>query len=214
MRAERMDSIPPSRQAHEPLFVADPRGWKFLDAAAHPFLTKSTFFEYRAAMRAIALTLLALGAAGPMSAAVAASESETLEPVHVTIYGGIGVGELIHLDVGWLVTPKWHVEWRTGNIIFNWSTGPALTYYFGSSRGPRPARRSWLMSVEARVNPELPLDLKSGGDRLGGHVGVYGGYAILRDGGLSLRALAGVILLEDEGFATGPNFRFSLGWAF
>ena len=83
---------------------------EFLDEAADPFLTKATLFEYRAAMRAVALTLLALGAAGPMSAAVAASETEASEPVHVTIYGGIGVGELIHLDVGWLVTPKWHVE--------------------------------------------------------------------------------------------------------
>ena len=52
-----------------------------------------------------------------MSAVVAASETEVQEPVRVTIYGGIGLGELIHLDLGWLVTPKWHVEWRIGNII-------------------------------------------------------------------------------------------------
>ena len=57
-------------------------------------------------MRAIALTLLALGAVGPMSAAVTASETEAQEPVHVTIYGGIGLGELIHLDVGWLVKTR------------------------------------------------------------------------------------------------------------
>ena len=42
-------------------------------------------------MRAIALTLLVLGAAGPMSAVVAASETEVQEPVRVTIYGGIGL---------------------------------------------------------------------------------------------------------------------------
>ncbi len=165
-------------------------------------------------MRATALTLLALGVAAPMPAVATASETEVQEPVHVTIYGGIGLGELIHLDLGWLATPKWHVEWRTGNIIFNWSTGPALTYYFSSSQGSRPARRSWLMSVEARVNPELPLDLKGGGERIGGHVGVYGGYAFLPDDGLSFRALAGAIVFEDEGFAAGPNFRFSWGWAF
>ena len=76
-------------------------------------------------MRATALTLLALGVAAPMPAVVTASETEVQEPVHVTIYGGIGLGELIHLDLGWLVTPRWHLEWRTGNIIFNWSTGPA-----------------------------------------------------------------------------------------
>lgn len=133
-------------------------------------------------MRAIALlTLLALGATAPMSAAVTASETAAQEPVHVTVYAGIGLGELIHLDLGWLVTPKWHMEWRTGNIIFNWSTGPALTYYFSSSQGHRRARRSWLMSGEARVNPQLPLDSKSRGERLGGHAGVYGGYVFGAD---------------------------------
>ena len=165
-------------------------------------------------MRAIALTLLALGVAAPISAAVTASETEGQEPVHVTIYGGIGLGELIHLDLGWLITPQWHVEWRTGNIVFNWSTGPALTYYVSSSQGPRPARRSWLVSGEVRVNPELPLDMKTRGERLGGHVGVYGGYIFLPDGGMSFRALAGAIVFDDEGFAAAPNFRFSLGWAF
>ena len=147
-------------------------------------------------------------------AAVTASETAAQEPVHVTVYAGIGLGELIHLDLGWLVTPKWHVEWRTGNIIFNWSTGPALTYYFSSSQGHRRARRSWLMSGEARVNPQLPLDLKSRGERLGGHAGVYGGYVFGADSGLSFRALVGAIVFDDEGLAAAPNFRFSLGWAF
>ena len=57
-------------------------------------------------MLGMALTLLALGAAAPTSAAVTASETEAQEPLHVTVYGGIGLGELIHLDVGWLITPK------------------------------------------------------------------------------------------------------------
>ena len=80
--------------------------------------------------------------------------------------------------------------------------------------GVSPSATLLALEWEARVNPELSLDLKTRGDRLGGHVGVYGGYAFLADGGLSFRALAGTILFDDEGLAAAANVRFSVGWAF
>ena len=163
-------------------------------------------------MRSASLLLLApLLIAAPVHAT-----PDAADPVHAYAAAGIGLPELLHIEAGAFVLDRLSVDARFGFVVFNALAGVGATWHFlGDAPAGRPPRHALLAEAQARLNvDEWPPVLSGGGERIGGLGGLATGYAFLADVGFLFRARAGVLLLEDDGFAAGPDFRLSVGWAF
>src|SRR5690349_11620978 len=108
------------------------------------------------------------------------------------VAGGIGLPELVHLEVGYFVLDQLSVEVRAGTPVFNPMVGVGATYALGAPREGRPPRHAALFAAQAMINPTLGgLTLVSGGERIAATVGLYAGYGFIADIGFYLRVLAG-----------------------
>ncbi len=138
------------------------------------------------------------------------------DPVHGLVAIGIGAPNLLHATAGGFVLDRLSVEARGGVWIFNALAGVGATYHaLGDDQPGRPPRHALLIDAQAQLNvDQWPPDLSGGGERIGGLVGVAGGYGLLTDGGFLLRVRAGAIFHEDAGFGAGPDFTVGAGWAF
>lgn len=137
----------------------------------------------------------------------------------VMLGAGIGMGELIHAELGVFVTPRVLVEARAGVLIFNVMTGLGVTYSFGETEGLAPPRHGWLARGEVMVNPTLDeFHIEERGETIGAIAAIYGGYAFVGSGHFYFRALAGVIIGKQQQDRypepAGPNFTVTLGSVF
>lgn len=131
------------------------------------------------------------------------------------IAGGVGLPELVHVEVGYFVLKQLSVEVRGGTPVFNPMVGVGATYALGAAREGRPPRHAALFAAQAMINPTLgQLTFVSGGERLAATLGLYAGYGFISDAGFFLRVLAGGFLYWETGLAIGPNATVALGWAF
>jgi hypothetical protein len=133
---------------------------------------------------------------------------------------GIGMGELIHAELGYFITPRLLAEIRAGVLIFNVMSGVGVTYSFGEAEGKAPPRHGWLARGEVMVNPTLGDDfhIEERGETIGGIIAVYGGYHFISHGHFYFRALAGMIIGKQQQDSypepAGPNFTVTLGTVF
>ena len=135
-------------------------------------------------------------------------------PLNGFVSGGVGFPEMAHLEGGVFVAPRVDVGARVGWVLFNPEVGVLVHGFLLGTATDRPPRHSLLVSGALMVNPTPPFSLRSGGERLGGYLGVYGGYAYTGEAGFIVRAELGALLYAETGFAMGPNAVLSVGWAF
>lgn len=128
---------------------------------------------------------------------------------NLLVCAGIGLPTLLHAQVGFFPMEDLSVEARYANTVFNHMVGVGATSWVGEGN------QHFLVSVEGMVNPvQEPFSLRSGGDRMGAYVGLYGGYGYVADSGFLARVLVGGLFYHDGGFALGPDATAGLGWTF
>jgi hypothetical protein len=153
-------------------------------------------------MRAHLACLTVVLAATPVAA-------KAEEDPGLSVSAGVGLPELLHVDVGYFVTERWQVDARWANVLFNPMVGVGATRWLGF--GESTPRHAMLVSAQAMVNPTSGF--ASSGDQIGAAVGGSVGYGFMSAAGFSVRALAGGLGYWDDGLAGGPNVTVSLGWA-
>ncbi len=146
---------------------------------------------------------------------VSAPATPEREPFATYFTAGIGLPELIHAEVGGFVHPRVSVDASAGWIIFNPLVGLGVTgYFFGDSTYGVTPRSSMLLSARARVNPNANWsNLSATNDTIPATVDCLFGYAFHGDSGFVFKGAAGTLFYDDNGFAAGPNFLVSLGYA-
>jgi hypothetical protein len=127
---------------------------------------------------------------------------------------GVGIPELLHLDIGVELAPGFAGELRGAFTI----GGPAVGLGFeGTAMGGTHTQKGHALVAGGAVmtNPTLrPPRLASGGETIATYALVYGGYRFIAQFGLLIRANLGVIAYEDNGFAAGPSGTLAVGWVF
>jgi hypothetical protein len=167
-------------------------------------------------MMCLARTIVLLAVIFGMTSSARAERKQR----HVMVGAGIGMGELIHAEIGYFVTPRVLVEARGGVLIFNVMTGLAVTYSFGDREGQAPPRHGWLARGEVMVNPTLgdEFHIEERGETVGAIAAVYGGYSFISNGHFYFRGLAGMIIGKQQQDSypepAGPNFTVTLGAVF
>jgi hypothetical protein len=131
----------------------------------------------------------------------------------VELSAGVGLPELLHVEAGLGVSPRWTVEARAASTVFNPEVGLGVSAYLLGHSDRAPPTHALLIHGSALLNPRM-LSLRSGGDRLAAYLNVAGGYALHADSGFYFRALVGALLYEDSGLAAGPNATVGAGWWF
>jgi hypothetical protein len=138
------------------------------------------------------------------------------EPRSVMLGAGIGLGELVHAELGYFATPRTLIEARAGWFIFNPMVGLALTHAWGHA-GEGPPRHGWLLRGELMLNPTLDeFHFEERGEEVGGYVGTYAGYAFVGDSGFYFRALGGAVFGKENDYIgpMGPNVTLTFGTTF
>jgi hypothetical protein len=137
-------------------------------------------------------------------------------PVYAS--GGIGLGELIHAEVGAYLPGGLSVDLTGGWLIFNPLVGVGVTKAFGHAERARPDRHAFLLNGKLRLNPSLgALRLTGdGGETVGATAEAYAGYGFQADGGFLLRVFGGAVVypVSGGGVEAGPNVYLSLGASF
>jgi hypothetical protein len=130
------------------------------------------------------------------------------------VEAGVGLPELLHLGVGARVSPRWTVEVRYGNVVFNSLVGVGATGALFGDASAGPPRHALLVDGRLMVNPTLGrFQLTGGGETIGAAAFLHSGYAFQGDNGFLFRARVGALFYEDDGFAAGPNFTVAAGWS-
>ncbi len=155
-------------------------------------------------------TPLALQAAEPTTSE-SLSNAQDDPVVHVAV--GIGVPEVLHAELGWHPTSTLSIDASVGIVVFNLLGGIGATYHLNVGQG---ALYDWVtFSGRLRVNiADEPLNLRSGGERVGGTADALVGYMVTAPGGLMARVRLGALFYEDNGFAAGPLVSAAVGWRF
>ena len=145
-----------------------------------------------------------------------AASAEPDGPVHARVNAGIGMPELLHVDVGWFPASRVVLDLHYGNVLFNHEVGVAGTaYLLGVAGDHRPPRHALLLRGEIDVNPTVsPPTLKSGGETIAAYMAAYAGYGLTASCGFQVQVLAGGLLDWESGPAGGPNATIGVGWAF
>lgn len=172
-----------------------------------------------------------LGGAGP---ATAHEEGQVvgemaLRPLPVHVYGQVGVGvvELVHLELGAFVGSRVSVEGMVAwDGVYGGRYGGGAYYTFGHAQGGRPPRNGLL--VGARMMLDSAANFENQGEDLSSYGVIPVGYSFLSDSGFFLRATVGlavvrertsrldgeVSIVEHHWRAGGPLFTVSAGFAF
>jgi hypothetical protein len=139
------------------------------------------------------------------------AEASELQPYFAL---GNGFIRLAHAEVGLSINPGLAVELRGAWVLFSPVVGVALEGTVWAQAGSRQGH-AVTVTMEGMLNPTLrPLRWESGGETLGGYIGVLGGWRWQSQRGFLVRAQGGVLLYEDGGFAVGPDFSMGVGWVF
>ena len=132
--------------------------------------------------------------------------------------GGIGLGELLHVEAGAYLPGGLSLDLTGGWLIFNPLVGVGVTKAFGHAERARPSRHAFLLNGKLRINPALgELRLTGdGGETVGATAEAYGGYGFQADGGFLFRVFGGAVVypVSGGGVEAGPNVYLSLGASF
>ena len=131
----------------------------------------------------------------------------------IELSAGVGLPELVHVEAGLGVSPRWTIEARAASTVFNPEVGLGVSAYLLGLADRVPPKHALLIHGSALMNPRM-LSLQSEGDQLAAYVNIAAGYALHADSGFYFRALLGALLYEDSGFAAGPNATVGAGWWF
>jgi len=161
------------------------------------------------------VTFLATAALTVSASEVAAEENTTPQANEPTFHvaAGIGVPEILHVEVGFYPVPGLSIDASVGVVIFNILGGFGATYNVEFSDGA--LRECFTMSGRARINLiDEPLTLRSGGERLGGTIDALAGYSAVTPSGLFGRVRLGAVFYDEDGFTAGPLLLAGVGWQF
>ncbi len=143
-----------------------------------------------------------------------ASAAFAEDPLHASITAGIGFPEIVHVELGFYVTPRVEVEARYGNVLLNSLVGVGVHGFLLGDSADRPPENALLVSGQAMINPTLsPSTVRSGGDVLAAYIGTYAGYAWHGEH-VTVRVEGGPIFYSEEGPKVGLNGIASVGFVF
>lgn len=160
---------------------------------------------YTASMRCLALLSLLLA-----TPAVA-------QNARVYAAAGIGLPDLLHVEVGYFALPRLTVEVHGGFPILSPLVGVGVTgWLLGETDAHRPPTHSLTVSGRLRLNVLYPTMTRSKGERLGPIFEPLIGYGLLTRRHFLLRVDAGALVYLDEhdGLAGGPQALVTAGYAF
>ncbi len=136
----------------------------------------------------------------------------------LVLTAGIGLPELVHLEVGAYVAPRFDVHARLTAPLLQPALGAGVRFHAGRIDSGRPPRWSATGALDVTLNPAHPA-VFSRGEQLGFAAYPMIGAQHLSDTGFVGRLEVGAILeLEDRsGFPRvggGPGIRLAVGLAF
>lgn len=138
-------------------------------------------------------------------------------PVYGYVAAGVGVPELVHLELGYFPSPRLSVEVHGGFPILSPLVGLGVTgWLLGETTARRPPTHSLTVSGRARINVLYPTMGRTRGERLGPVIEPLVGYGLLTRRHFLLRVDAGALVYLDahDGLAAGPQALVTLGYAF
>ena len=134
-------------------------------------------------------------------------------PMHGFVTGGVGLPELVHVEGGWMATPRLDFGLRADLTLFSPCVGLQVDGLLFGEATDRPPKHALLLSADLMFNPtNRPFSFTTHGESLGGYVGTYAGYAYTAPSGFLLRVYGGALFTDEGGLSGGPNAAISVGW--
>lgn len=147
------------------------------------------------------------------------AEPERDDPTETAVgiagYGGVGLPEFFHGELGFFLHPRFLLEAQYKNVGFTHMTGLGATgYLFGEAEARRPGQNSLVVSLGALVNPTLgELRIRSRGDTLSSLFTTHVGWGLIDPNtNISLRVLVGGLFAWEGKITGGPAVHIGVGY--
>lgn len=134
----------------------------------------------------------------------------------LVLAAGIGLPELVHVEVGSYVIPRLDVHARASAPLLQPEVGVGVRGHFGPADSGVAPSWAFTAAFDVSMNPTWPHVYEQG-ERLGLALWPMVGGEHLADSGFLARIEVGAILGVEErdgrpSFGGGPNLRVALGW--